>query len=68
MITDVLAMWGTQSYFAARGKAWTFSGKLEVPAQTANDCDFLQMAGKAFLAATGPRDAWPRGIFLAEHR
>jgi hypothetical protein len=38
---DVLAMWGTRSYFDAHGKAWMFKGSLEVPPRTAEDCDIL---------------------------
>jgi hypothetical protein len=41
---DMLAEWGTQSYLEARGRTLTFSGKLEVPPLTADDCYFLQMA------------------------
>jgi hypothetical protein len=43
--TDVLAKWGTQSYFEARARAWTFRlfrGKLEVPILTADNGDFRQ--------------------------
>jgi hypothetical protein len=65
---DVLAEWGTRSYFEARGRMWTFSGKLEVPPRAADDGDFLRMAREAFHAAAGPRDAWPRGItFISVH-
>jgi hypothetical protein len=48
---DVLAECGTRSYFEARGRMWTFSGKLEVPPRTADDGDFLRMAREAFHAA-----------------
>jgi hypothetical protein len=64
----VLAEWGTQSYFEARGGTWTFRGKLEVPPLTADDCYFLQMAREAFHAAAGPLDAWPHCItFISVH-
>ena len=48
---DVLAMWGSRSYFDASGRAWMFTGSLEVPPRTAADCDILQMAREAFNAA-----------------
>jgi hypothetical protein len=52
---DVLAELETLRYFEARGRTWTFSGKLEVPLRTADDGDFLRMAKEAFHAAAGPR-------------
>jgi hypothetical protein len=74
---DVLVQWGTVDYFEARGTAWMFrcslevpalSASLEVPPQSAEDEDFLRMTSKAFHAAAGPKDVWPRGIaFLAVH-
>jgi len=65
---DVLAMWGTRSYFNAHGKAWMFTGSLEVPPRTAEDCDILQLAREAFNAAARLPDARPSGLnFLAVH-
>ena len=64
----VLAMWGTRSYFVARGSAWTFNGSLVLPPRTAEDSDILQMAREAFNAAAGLPNARPSGInFLAVH-
>jgi hypothetical protein len=45
-------MWGTLSYFKARGKAWMFHSLLkELPLAAANDSNFLQIAREAFQAA-----------------
>jgi hypothetical protein len=64
----VLAMWGTRSYFDARGTAWEFHGTLELPSRTAEHSDVLQMATEAFYAAAGLPKEWPRDItFLAVH-
>ena len=65
---DVLAQWGTRSYFDALGTAWMFNGSLEVPPRTSEDFDILQMAREAFNAAAGLLDARPSGLkFLAVH-
>jgi hypothetical protein len=67
---DVLAMWGTRSYFDARASAWGFDGKLELPTRTAQHSDVLEMAREAFHAAAGlpSPNKWPRGMaFLAVH-
>ena len=65
---DVLAMWGTRSYFEATGRAWMFKGSLEVPPRTAEDCDIVQMAKEAFIAAARLPDERPSGLtFLAVH-
>jgi hypothetical protein len=64
----VLAMWGTRSYFDARGYAWEFHGTLELPSRAAEHSDILQMATEAFYAAAGLPKEWPRDItFLAVH-
>ena len=64
----VLAMWGTRSYFYARGCAWMFHGSLALPPRTAEDSDILQMAREAFNAAAGLPNTRPSGIkFFAVH-
>jgi hypothetical protein len=61
---DVLAMWGTRSYFDAEGSAWGFDGKLELPSRTAEHGagDVLELAREAFHAAAGLPIEWPSGI------
>ena len=56
---DVLAMWGTRSYFDARASAWGFDGKLELPPRTAQHSNVLKMAREAFHAAAGFPNEWP---------
>ncbi len=64
----MLAMWGTRSYFNARGSAWEFHCTLELPSRAAAHIDILQMATEAFYAAAGLPNEWPSGItFLAVH-
>ena len=63
------AMWGTLSLFDTRASAWGFDVKLELPPLTAKHSDVLEIARKAFHAAAGLPNEWPRGIaFLAVHR
>jgi hypothetical protein len=50
----VLAMWGTRSYFDARGSAWEFHGTLELPSRADGHSDVLQMAIEAAVAAGPP--------------
>jgi hypothetical protein len=45
-----------------------FDGKLELPPQTAEQSDILEIAREAFHAAAGLQNEWPRGIaFLVVH-
>jgi hypothetical protein len=65
---DVLAMWGTRSYFDAEGFAWGFHGKLKLPPLTAEHGDVLEMAREAFHAAAGLPNKWPCGMaFFVVH-
>jgi hypothetical protein len=64
----VLAMWGTRSYFDARGSAWEFHGTLALPSRADGHSDVLQMATEAFYAAAGLPKEWPRSIILSRSR
>jgi hypothetical protein len=65
---DVLAMWGTRSFFDAQASAWVLDGKLELPSRAAEHSDVLEIAREAFHAVAGLPNEWPRSItFLAVH-